>query len=397
MKKDVVVDKVICLVGKGPLPVYLSLKTLGVSDVVLVHGDEGSKLSATRLAARLESEDSAFTSRLVEVPAFDPCGVKAALAAAMPDGAGGRHLIYGPGTAPMGVMAYAWWISTAGPEASAWYVAARPSSLRSDLGQTLPLQADDLDVETIAGIHLDHAEPAFSRWTPLHPVPDSSLPLLAQLIEIIATQPKSHKTVSALRSQLSLTAPPTDGLRFLTGVKNQNLIGSVLEFATAVLFDRFWANEGFADHETVLNFEHSPNGSTFHFEVDVVTRLGERLLVASCASGQSRSALRQKFFEASSRSTQLGGSETRSVTVIAPRDDIGLPALTHRRLMNDLRDRLESRRAGDTAPFTANHTIVSIGELFGSQPLKTLQEPASIFKDEHRAQFGEWLRRSSPR
>lgn len=373
--------RLMIMCGTSPMPILLAIDTFPAHDIVLVHGPDTGRETAERVTS--SRPDRAYL--LVEVSLDDPARVNEQISTSRTSSGelitANRTLVYGGGTTPMNVLAYANWITTNGPETRAWYLASAAGEFRGDDGSTRKPNSSLVDVEQIAPLH-SRGEATISSGVDLltlaRRLTDEEIDSIGKVVRTILTTTDNQQRVAALQQRTPQWLREKLGLANIQD-DNTNAPGDFMEFVLAVVLCRFFGKELDEIRGNVKRVEQG----RYVWEVDLVLRARERVMVVS--SGISAGQMRQKFLELDTRCAQVGGSEAFGLTVGRIGDTEGRSLRDIVAATNRLRSDLMN--GGQPGRFNA----VDFSELFHQDTVSVLRNPAELLRQGQRSHIGAWL------
>jgi len=378
--------KIAILCGESPLPVCQALKTLAADEVVIIHGQGGSKNVADRVKDFCKDTLNIDKSKvhLLEVDAFHPIRChntlfenKTLLASSA--------LVYGPGTSVMNAMIHDVWRWAGGndfTEGQSWYLQATPSRLlpsNAEVGKDGKIaQPTGLNCEGLMKLHIPDGLQIRPLTNPKINTPDIVADqVLDALYRGTVTNGQLVRNVQAHQD-------------FTQQFHGQFDLGHFLEIVVyQVLQQSFDTVES-----DPVEFAHSievvdPRNEAI-LEMDVLLKKGDKTLWISCATlkAVSTSTLRKKYFEAMANATRLGGKEARSLTIVS---EFNVKQNFARRIQRGiyLRGRLDLPTECTPAH---RHVIINIAELLGADPNATVKAAQNELKRNAAPWLFEWIR-----
>lgn len=317
--------------GTTSVPVALAVLALQPDVVVPIISPQSREVLASLkdVLRNVADERAVVWEPPVIVPPDDPAEIARVLqrGSHLPG-----HLAFSGGTAAMSAVVYHHWKQHCDRVAGsrAWYLADRAGELRSDdvvldlsstpaMGSSLPglLRLRGLDRRVRSRYEIDLAPEDTLQATDVSwPFSDDSnqglVSLIADLLRALLDGGLDRATGSITQwDELAphLAFPRSPGLR----------AGWILELAAFALAARFLLQmpNRLLPIEVRVGTEVGPSGGNPDLEIDVGITSGPRLTVISCGIDERRSALSTKYFEARDRAKQLGGSESRSLTLVS--------------------------------------------------------------------------------
>ena len=417
--------KITILCGESPLPVCQALKTLTahevviIDEVVIVHGQDGSKKVADRVKdyciATLNIDASKV--QLVEVDALNPIKCQLELQKKK-ELFQNSTLVYGPGTSVMNAMIHEVWRSAGGNEldkGQSWYVQANPSQLlpssngpleKDDKGEVLESEKQKKVVATglgSKGLIKLHLQGEFTVKLPdesASPPPENMDPF-AKWKEADIKKAKSdigQGVVNILYNGRNHAKNLSDeGKKWLRNFDTKLRDGFFME---AVIFHVL--KQEFSPDQILHSVEILDKYENSVLEMDVLLRKGDNLLWISSHTNLANNKwdkdknrleennpyteFRKKFFEAKENAVRLSGKEARSITIVnrsiqrIPRSETVEIAYKFKDRINNgekLRRKLNLLRPdenGDEKEYSNSdrHIIVDLAELLGKNPMETV-------------------------
>lgn len=355
--------KIVVLCGESPLPVCQALRTLAADEVVIIHGQGGSRDVAERVKTYCTTTLKVKTSQiyLVEVDAFNPISCQMTLhqnRTLLESSA----LVYGPGTSVMNAMIHDVWRWAGGNDfnvGQSWYLQATPSRLLpsnseiESLGKiALPT---GLDCEGLMKLHI----PAGLQISPLKK-PKITTP------DIVADQVLNALYLGTMTDEQLVQAVKAPN-EFTQQFRGRFDLGHFLEIVVYQVLRQSFDPDEIAQSIEVVDFNNERV-----LEMDVLLKKGDKSLWISCATlkAASTSTLRKKYFEAMANATRLGGKESRSLTIVSEFNASHNVAQRIKRGIY-LRKRLDLPQKCSVAQ---RHIIVNLAELLGTDPNKTVKD-----------------------
>lgn len=426
--------KVTILCGESPLPVCQALRTLDatevviIDEVVIIHGQDGSKKVADRVKdyciATLNIDASKV--QLVEVDALNPLKCQLELQKKK-ELFQNSTLVYGPGTSVMNAMIHEVWRSAGGNEldkGQSWYVQANPSQLlpssngpleKDDKGEVLESEKQKKVVATgmgSKGLIKLHLQGEFTVGLPdesASPPPENMDPF-ATWEDDDSQNKKKEDLIKKAKSDIGQGVVDI----LYNGRKHANRLSAegkkwLLNFDTK-LRDGFFMEavifhvlkQEFSPDQILHSIEILDKNENSVLEIDVLLRKGDNLLWISSHTNLANNKwdkdkkkleennpltdFRKKFFEAKENAVRLSGKEARSITIVnrsiqrIPRTEtVAIPYRFKDRINNGekLRRKLNLLRPdenGDEKEYSNSdrHIIVDLAELLGKNPMETV-------------------------
>jgi hypothetical protein len=383
--------KIAILCGESPLPVCQALKTLAADEVVIIHGQGGSKNVADRVKDFCKDTLNIDKSKvhLLEVDAFHPIRChntlfenKTLLASSA--------LVYGPGTSVMNAMIHDVWRSAGGNDSKvgqSWYLQATPSRLlpSNDTLATDPISTNATGMNTpkLLALHIpdDHKINSLDAKSnlkkPKIDIYTFDLEVAPHVEDCLYKGYEMPKEVKAfVKPDYSDSETP----------------GFFLEGLLFTVFSRSLGVD-----EINHSVKTSLNGHSV-LEMDLLLREKDSCIWISCHTTKKNDSLteknvvrrndpttdfRKKYFEAKENALRLGGKESRSITVVNRSIESLNPWVTNppdikpydfpQRLINgvSLRQKLD---LPDKPTVSNKHIIVDLAEILGDNPNKAVTE-----------------------
>ena len=436
--------KITILCGESPLPVCQALKTLTahevviIDEVVIVHGQDGSKKVADRVKdyciATLNIDASKV--QLVEVDALNPIKCQLELQKKK-ELFQNSTLVYGPGTSVMNAMIHEVWRSAGGNEldkGQSWYVQANPSQLlpssngpleKDDKGEVLESEKQKKVVATglgSKGLIKLHLQGEFTVKLPdesASPPPENMDPF-ATWKEADIKKAKSdigQGVVNILYNGRNHAKNLSDeGKKWLLPFDDDFRDGFFME---AVIFHVL--KEAFKPDQIIHSLEILDKNKNSALEMDVLLRKGDNLLWISSHTNPANNKwdkdkngleennpsteFRKKFFEAKENAVRLSGKEARSITIVnrsiqrIPRSKTAADPYRFKNRINNgekLRRRLGLLRpdnnGGEREYTTADrHIIVDLAELLGENPVGTVTNTPELLEGCATPELSGWI------
>jgi hypothetical protein len=383
--------KIAILCGESPLPVCQALKTLAADEVVIIHGQGGSKNVADRVKDFCKDTLNIDESKvhLLEVDAFHPIRChntlfenKTLLASSA--------LVYGPGTSVMNAMIHDVWRSAGGndsTEGQSWYLQATPSRLLPSNGtlatDPISTNATGMNTPKLLALHI----PDGHRINSL----DRNGELKKPKIDIYTFDREVAPHVEdCLYKGYEM---PKEVKAFVKpDYSDSETPGFFLEGLLFTVFSRSLGVD-----EINHSVKTSLNGHSV-LEMDLLLREKDSCIWISCHTTKKNDSLseknvvrrndpatdfRKKYFEAKENALRLGGKESRSITVVNRSIESLNPWVTNppdikpydfpQRLINgvSLRQKLD---LPDKPTVSNKHIIVDLAEILGDNPNKAVTE-----------------------
>jgi hypothetical protein len=417
--------KITILCGESPLPVCQALKTLTahevviIDEVVIVHGQDGSKKVADRVKdyciATLNIDASKV--QLVEVDALNPIKCQLELQKKK-ELFQNSTLVYGPGTSVMNAMIHEVWRSAGGNEldkGQSWYVQANPSQLlpssngpleKDDKGEVLESEKQKKVVATglgSKGLIKLHLQGEFTVKLPdesASPPPENMDPFATwKEADIIKAKSDIGQGVVNIlyKGRNHAKYLSDEGKKWLWNFDRKFRDGFFME---AVIFHVL--KQEFSPDQILHSVEILDKYENSVLEMDVLLRKGDNLLWISSHTNLANNKwdkdknrleennpyteFRKKFFEAKENAVRLSGKEARSITIVnrsiqrIPRSETVEIAYKFKDRINNgekLRRKLNLLRPdenGDEKEYSNSdrHIIVDLAELLGQNPMETV-------------------------
>ena len=315
-------DSLFLLIGTNPLPNYVAYRLLAKPDchVYLIHTDQTGKI-ADRLADVLQLPADRWTK--IPVKESDANNIYTEICRCA-KGKSGLGLNYTGGTKSMAVHSYRA-IQAVDKNAIFSYLDAHKlemtidqskiSSKRYPAGLCIELPMEDL-------LALHDYTPKKIRKEPFHPevccdlikIPraelrcwcDNNLQLKTAQLPQYNTLSKHWKDCNTL-----------DELATMWGTS----VGHITNWINGKWLEHYilWAVQEVAleskIHDAVFSLDSDSKSIKRNFEVDVLALRGYQLFAISCATGDYKPIIKQKFFEAYVHARQLGGDEAKVAVV----------------------------------------------------------------------------------
>lgn len=327
-------DSLFLLIGTNPLPNYVAYQLLAKPDchVYFVHTDQTGEI-ANRLADVLKMPANRWTK--IPVKESNATNIYNEIYKCA-KGKSGLGLNYTGGTKSMAVHSYRA-IQAADKDAIFSYLNARTLEMMIDQCGRISTRCPanlciELPMEDLLALH-DYI-PKELRKEPFHPE------VCRDLIKI------PRKELRCWCDNNLHSGPRTD---FINGPKLKTIplpqyemlskhwkhCNTLDELATMWNIDigqiPNWLNGKWLEHYTlgavqevakdskvhdaIFNLDSDPKLNKRKFEVDVLALRGYQLFAISCATGDYKDTIKQKFFEAYVRARQLGGDEAKVAVV----------------------------------------------------------------------------------
>jgi hypothetical protein len=374
--------KIVILCGESPLPVCQALKTLAADEVVIIHGQGGSKNVADRVKDFCKDKDTLKIDEskvhLLEVDAFHPIRCQETLFANKTLLASSA-LVYGPGTSVMNAMIHDVWRWAGGNEfkvGQSWYLQATPSRLlpsNAEVGKDSKVaQPTGLDCEGLIKLHIPDGLQIRPLTNPNIETPD-----------IVANQVFNALYLGTVTNkQLAKAVHAHED--FTQQFHGQFDLGHFLEIVVYQVFQQSFDLDEIAHSIEVVDYNNEAI-----LEMDVLLKKGDKSLWISCATlkAVSTSPLRKKYFEAMANATRLGGKEARSLTIVS---EFNAKHNFAKRIQRGiyLRKRLDLPAECTAAH---RHVIINIAELLGADPNATVKAAQNDLQRNAAPWLRDWI------
>lgn len=396
--------KVTILCGESPLPVCQALRTLGATEVVIIHGPNTYKhdVTASEHVKKYCIKPLGIKEKNIHLQEINPWSIHSIYDSFRKSNLLDEStLVFGPGTAVMNATIRDTWMVKKGndyKQQQAWYLQATPSQLipynpqileDSNLPSVLPVVATGLNLKGLTELHLFSNRFIVNGGKPLegtikgwfennrlsNDLKIESSEDLYNLLPPLVSEILYSGYGMRLNKEKDLTLiEDTNAFNLLRGLGLPTLPGFLLEIAVYAFFA-----EHFPCSEIVHSFKvtrPTPGGTEGIVEIDIVIRHNDKVVWISCGSKQSAgdkaiTGFRNKFHEVKANAIDLAGKEARSITVV---NRLTLNNAKNQRKIakvaarinfgNDLRSRLNLKE--NPTP-QEKHIVVDLAELLGGK------------------------------